>query len=299
LWHLFDARIGLRVSPINIQSIGRIDLRSYNVLILPESFGSGLGAILNEGVRNQLKAWIEAGGTLVALGGSAAFVAGKDNNLSAVRLRPDVLDKLNVYEEGVERERSARKIEVDPAVVWGRGAPAADESTPAASAGEGEKDESKTPDAKASNDGGKKDGKSGGSDAEALKRKDTWLSLFSPNGVFVRAEVNPEHWLCFGLGDRIPVLFGGSSVFLSTHPVATPVRLTTSDNLRLAGLLWPEAKERIANSAYASVERVGRGQVILFADDPLFRGYTEATGRLLKNAVILGPGQGTATPVPW
>ena len=48
-----------------------------------------------------------------------------------------------------------------------------------------------------------------------------------------------------------------------------------------------------------TVERVGSGQVILFAEDPYFRGYTEGSGRMLANAIILGPGMGTADEIPW
>ena len=44
---------------------------------------------------------------------------------------------------------------------------------------------------------------------------------------------------------------------------------------------------------------VTRGQVILFVFDPLFRGYFEGSGRLLLNAVFLGPGLGTSQPLPW
>lgn len=63
--------------------------------------------------------------------------------------------------------------------------------------------------------------------------------------------------------------------------------------------MWPEARRHWANTAYATVESVGRGQIILFSADPFFRGYWEGTGRLLVNAVLLGPGMGTSTPVPW
>jgi hypothetical protein len=98
---------------------------------------------------------------------------------------------------------------------------------------------------------------------------------------------------------------------LSKKPAATPVRLVDdrpgpeSDSaasgrrLRLSGLLWPEARERWRDTAYATVERIGDGQLILFADDPMYRGYFEGSGRLLLNAIILGPGLGTSQPVPW
>ena len=44
---------------------------------------------------------------------------------------------------------------------------------------------------------------------------------------------------------------------------------------------------------------MGRGQIILFADDPNFRGYFWGTSRLFLNAVLLGPGVGTSHIVPW
>ena len=69
--------------------------------------------------------------------------------------------------------------------------------------------------------------------------------------------------------------------------------------LRLSGLMWPEARERWADTAYATVESLGKGQIILFANDPFFRGYFEGSLRLLLNAIVLGPGMGTSQPLPW
>ena len=86
---------------------------------------------------------------------------------------------------------------------------------------------------------------------------------------------------------------------MSKYPVQTPVRFATKENLRVSGLLWPEARARWEKTAYATVERVGKGQLILFVTDPFIRGYFEGTGRLLLNAMLLGPGLGTSQPVPW
>jgi hypothetical protein len=47
------------------------------------------------------------------------------------------------------------------------------------------------------------------------------------------------------------------------------------------------------------VERLGNGQVILFANDPFFRAYYEGSARLVLNAVMLGPGMGATQPIPW
>lgn len=291
VWHLLDARIGLRVSPINLQYIGRMDLRKYNVLVMPDTWSSDvLAAIFNESVRKKIKRWMQDGGTLIALGGSASFMAGKDRGFSSVKLKQDALEELTIYEEAIKREQDAMHVLVDPEVVWGTG----DASKP-------------KNDTSASTSPDKKDGKK---DVKALKREDTWQKIFRPQGVIALTTMNAEHWLTFGANDmgredqedgsaRFPVLLSGTHALMSKYPVQTPVRFAKKDDLRLSGLLWPEARARWEKTAYATVERVGKGQLILFVTDPFVRGYFECTGRLLLNAMLLGPGLGTSQPVPW
>ncbi|MHC4693805.1 MAG: M14 family metallopeptidase [Planctomycetota bacterium] len=269
IWYLLDRQLQLRTSPVNIQNISFIDLRKYNVLVLPD--GRDLGRVLNTKAVEKIKRWIENGGTLIAVGNSAAFAADEDRDLSAVRLKRDVLDKLSVYQEAVQQERNARNIKIDPNRIW---------STKATEE-KAAKEEAKKP------------------DIEKLKRTDEWQRIFSPEGTFLTGAVNTEHWLGFGLQERLPVMFWGSSAFMSKHPVRTVVRLDEKSKLRLSGLLWPEAKERIADTAYATVEPVGRGQIILFATDPTFRMWLPGTQRLFLNATLLGPGMGTSQPLPW
>ncbi len=284
-WYLLDARLGMRSSPINVQNLGDIDLRAYNVLVLPDTWSdSALRAVLDDGALARIRRWIESGGTLVALGGSAAFLADEKPGISAVRRRSDVLERLEVYAEAVGREKAARRIDVEPSGVWGT------EPGSAPAAGEGG----------AARDGSAKDGAAPSKpDVEALKRADEWEAMFSPQGVFAAARLDPEHWLCAGLDERVAVLVGGTVALMSKHPVQTPARLEEAGRLRLSGLLWPEARARFADTAYATVERLGDGQVVLFLSDPFFRGYTEGSGRMLANAVLLGPGMGASQPVPW
>ena len=94
-------------------------------------------------------------------------------------------------------------------------------------------------------------------------------------------------------------MFAGSNAFMSKHPAATVVRLDDERGLRLSGLLWPEARRRLAETAFTTVESVGNGQVILFANDPTFRMWLAAEQRLFLNAVVLGPGMGASQPLPW
>ena len=64
-------------------------------------------------------------------------------------------------------------------------------------------------------------------------------------------------------------------------------------NVRMSGVLWPEAAQRIANSAYLTRDRIGKGQLILFSGEPNFRGATLGTNRVWLNAVVYGAGLGT------
>ena len=287
-WYLLDHELRLRSSAINIQEVGRIDLRKYNVLILPES--SGLERVIDDKVLEKIKRWVQAGGTLIASGSSAAFAADKELELCSVRLRRDVLEDLSAYEEAVQRERDTRDIKIDTDQIWG---------TPQGTK-EPEDTEVQNKECKQESvekeKGQKEEGKE---DVEKLKRTDKWQRIFRPWGVFLAGHVDTEHWLGFGLQERLPVMFMGSYAFMSKHPVSTVVRLDDKEQLRLSGLLWPEAKERLANTAYAMVESVGRGQVILFAADPTFRTWLPGAQRLFFNAVLLGPGMGTSQPVPW
>ena len=106
-------------------------------------------------------------------------------------------------------------------------------------------------------------------------------------------------WITSGCRDELPVFFDGSDVLISELPVRTAVRLAAADRLRISGLLWPEARERIADSAWCTVERMGAGQVILFATSPIFRDWFRGDARLLANALVYGPGAGARQAGAW
>jgi hypothetical protein len=129
--------------------------------------------------------------------------------------------------------------------------------------------------------------------------KDEQLRVFMPRGAILRANLDEEHWLSSGIEDKVPVILYTDLAFMSKSPVQTVARLADVDSLRLSGLLWPEARERWAKTAYLTREGLGKGQVILFAFQPNFRGYFFGSERLLINALLLGPGLGTSKPAPW
>ena len=140
-----------------------------------------------------------------------------------------------------------------------------------------------------------------------------------PSGSFVAGRTDIKHWLTFGVNKRIPLLYsdypiqmtGGNSeaVIRVGELVINPdqneaLRINWSDipsgmdlNVRMSGLVWLEASQRIANSAYLTRERFGAGQIILFSGEPNFRGSSLGTNRLWLNAIVYGSGLGTKSVI--
>jgi len=111
-------------------------------------------------------------------------------------------------------------------------------------------------------------------------------------GLIARATLDQTHWLTFGYRrQELPVLVNGDVFFTPSRQGDNPVMLV-GDNLVLAGFTWPGNTERLLKgSAWAVVENVGAGTVVLFAEDPLFRAFWRGTAGLFNNAVLYGPGR--------
>ena len=314
-WHLIDHVLGLRASYLDIHNLQGTDLRRYNVLVVPD--GESV-----EGLKERmegLKAWTTAGGTLVAIGSSAATLARETNGIGGTRQLPDVLAKMDDYRQAVVREWEALQTTPDPEKVWSFSPPS--EVIYPWLIGESD-DKAKT---------------------EELKRKDSWRAIFMPAGTLLAGRVDDRSWLTAGCGEYVPVIYYGKTVLLAPPTVQTPVRLgvfhpapakksakpapssggKSKDKkkedkkkdetkpapgwtiappgyemrLRMSGLLWPEAADRLANAAYVTRESVGSGQLILFASDPTFRAAALGTSRIFANAIICGPGMGANEPI--
>jgi len=289
-WYALDHRLGIRHSHLDEGRIGAFDLRRYNVIYLPERRGrSGLPA----GLVAALEEWVRAGGTLVAVGNSARALMDGDEPLVQTRpLEAVIGEDLAAYQDAIYREWLAAQSPPAAEATWGRMAVAGAEY-PWDGAGEFP-------------------------EPDARKRVDEWQSMLMPSGALVGTRVDTEHWLAAGTGPVLPVLFSDSPVLMAASPVEAPFRIGVYEadeteasmlnwaplpagqaiRVRMSGLLWPEARTRIASSAWVTRETVGRGQVILFAHAPAFRAAQLGAMRVLENALLLGPGLGTRQPVP-
>jgi hypothetical protein len=108
-------------------------------------------------------------------------------------------------------------------------------------------------------------------------------------GAILRVKIDPQHWLGFGLGNETSATVSSNYAFEPGRTSRVTAAYPSADTLKLAGFMWPESAPALARTAYAWIERTGRGQMIFFADDPNFRATQLSTLRLFFNAVVLGP----------
>ena len=271
-WHLLDSRLNVPFSILEAGSFPGTDLRKYNVIILPSAWG-GTGAYkryFGEGGTKKLKGWIEDGGTVIGLGSGSHLLTDTTVAISSVRQKRQVLKDLKDYEKSLEYLKSAEAPEIDSLAVW-----------------EGKKQISSS----------KRDELE--YSISDIEDKDKLARKLAPRGMLMKAYLDKEHWLSFGCGEYVIPMVNTSVALVSDEQVETAARFAEENKLRVSGLLWPEARERWAETVFATREGYGNGQVILFATDPNFRGYFHNTERMFLNALLLGPGMGTHQPIKW
>ncbi|HYT87256.1 MAG TPA: M14 family zinc carboxypeptidase [Gemmataceae bacterium] len=107
-WYLFDQVWHYPVTRIAARNLGSVDLRKYNVLILPDGKYTGAGG-LGEGIVTRLKDWVQQGGTLVLVKGAAAWAAGDKVKLLATKLerRPSRPEEAKAEKDEKKESKSA------------------------------------------------------------------------------------------------------------------------------------------------------------------------------------------------
>jgi hypothetical protein len=286
-WWSLDHHLGIRHSQLNTSMIGYADLRRYNTLIMPSGYRS-----LNQAEMTVLKDWIKQGGTLIANNGSTRMLV-SDNSITSIKDISDSFENSHDYNIKLQREFLSKNTSIDLDYV-NNNKITSDISYP------WEKTENKI-------------------DSDTLTKRDSWQSLFMPSGAFVSGRVDKKHWLSFGTIDTLPLLYSNFPVLMAGSGSKAVIRVgeltenTNQDiyksinwsdipagndlNVRMSGLVWPEASARIANSAYLTQERYSKGQIILFSGEPNFRGSSLGTNRVWLNAVVYGSGMGTSARI--
>ena len=281
-WWSLDHHLGIRHSQLNSSLTGYGDLRRYNTIILPSG-----NPDLSDYAKNTLMDWVKQGGTLIANNRSTRTIISSDG-MGSVKSLNTTFDKSKSYNIDLMREiyslednidisdANDNKVDTEIMYPW------------------------ETSDVTYTK--------------EQLEMRDKWQSTLMPSGAIVSARADSENWLTFGAEDVVPVLYGNYPILMtggnSTAALRIGELIPNKDsktktinwsqipsgydlNVRMSGLVWPEASQRIANSAYLTREKIGKGQIILFSGEPNFRGSARGTNRLWLNAVIYGSGLGT------
>lgn len=275
IWWTLD-RYGVEFTPLTINNIKGNALKNYNVLIMPNgSAGRYSSAFGKEGVSN-LKEWVSEGGTLITVKGAAVFAALKDVALTSSKLvgsdEDDDKDK-TPDEETVDKRKEA---ETTPSP---KPTPKVAAKTPAS-------EPTPTPELKSD---------------EADGAPPVLPPIASPSsnagkvpegipGAIMRATVDRTNYLTFGIeNENVPVLLS-SGYFFRVSKEGTNALLfeqKPTKPLTISGFVWEGSTERLLKgTAYIIDEPTGSGHVILFAEEPFFRGIFRSTTRPFFNSML-------------
>ena len=105
-------------------------------------------------------------------------------------------------------------------------------------------------------------------------------------GSIFRVDLDTTHPIGFGFTNRkVPVYRNGQTYLSpSLNPYSTVAQYT--ENPLIGGYLHPNSARKVKNSAAIIVAPEGSGRVILFSDNPNFRGTWYGTNKLFLNAIF-------------
>ncbi len=110
-------------------------------------------------------------------------------------------------------------------------------------------------------------------------------------GAILKAEVETDHWLAFGLSPTVHPLVTGRATWrpLTVGQGVNVVRFAAAGEQPASGVLWEENRRRLAFKPLVMVEPRGKGFVVAFTQDTASRAYQDGLDLLLVNALFRGP----------
>lgn len=252
VWFLLNQQLDLPVTKLDLQSFARTSLNRYNVIVLP----GGSYSAWDKATVDKLKAWVNDGGTLITFQTATAWAIQQEI----------VREKLS------QTETFARRGEVPvlPTVTTGK------------------TEDSKKEPAKSSADAST--GKQASLQLERLdySRQEDVEGSKRINGAIFLSDLDISHPIAFGVSSRkLFINKNGSTLLLpSANKYATVAQYTAKPLIN--GYSSKANTAKVANSAAIIASGSGSGEVILFADDPTYRGYWLGTARLFLNSIFFG-----------
>ncbi len=289
LWWTLD-KYNVEFTPISVANLRRSEIDKFNVIIMPDGSASGYASLFGKPGTDQLRAWCERGGTLVAIKGAGVWAALKDVNLTSARL------------VGAEESDAATASEA----AAGGGAAAAATRRETQTSSETPSREPQTSTATnqqiAAQTSGQTTAPSTSPQSEKMEGAAPVLPpIASPSarpgkvpvpvpGAIMRATVDRTSSLTFGYEDEtLPVLIDSGYFFKPSKEGTNAVVFSPDEKqtLRIAGFIWEGNTERLLRgTAHVIEEPTGRGRVVIYAEDPNYRGIFRTLTRMFFNSFI-------------
>ncbi len=202
----------------------------------------------------RLREWVEAGGTLVALGEASRWLT--RDKVALLATKTELRDGRPETEEEPKKDEDAASGKEKAAAAKDRSEAATKEPFDLEKAIQPERER---PDA--------------------------------VPGALLRVELDREHWLSAGTDGDVQAVVESRRIFtpLKLDKGRNVGVYARRDEVVASGLVWDETRDQLAQKAFLMEQPLGEGHVIAFAEDPNYRGYAEATELLFMNAVLLGP----------
>jgi hypothetical protein len=261
LWFLFEQRADVPFTPIRTEELRSVDLRNYNVLILPPDTGDGRGysRVLDKTLTSRINDWVRDGGLLIGIRGGAVWATKHKSGITSVTYR---YVRAEDEETRIQEERAANPGEKQTK----NEEPTAKPETSASPSPTGENTQRKL---------------TRYADRERERRAE------DIPGTLLQVTLDTTHPLAFGMNDRVAAIDDTAPILELSAKGENPGYFADG-NLKVSGFLTSDNEKKLIHTAYLVRERVGRGSVVLFADTPVFRGFSDGTTRLFLNAVFFG-----------
>lgn len=250
--------LGVRPTLRRATSLSADGLDGVTALVVPHGSARFRRALLVDGTADAIRRFVDGGGVVVAVRGGAA----------ALREKPLELSRITTWEP--PEEPGAPTTRERPAPHATGASAAATRSSPAAPA---PRVAPEPPPAS----------------PEAALERDLERRTLPIPGAALKTQAMPGHPLLFGLsGSPAFLVVDGEPPLRLPEAKANVVTVAPDDPL-LSGFGWKEALERWKGAAVVQLEEAGRGRVVSFAADPVFRGVWRGSEAVFLNAVLLGP----------
>jgi hypothetical protein len=276
IWWTLD-RYGIQFTPMSINSVRGGALKNYNILIMPDGAAGRYFSALGKGGIDTLKDWVQNGGTLITVRGASVFAALKDVGLTSSKLvgSEDDEEKGKIPDDDEADKRT--EVETKPSPT----------PTPRKSDNKRlEPEPLQTPDLRSD----KQDWQPPVLPPIASPSANAGKVPEAIPGAIMRTRVDRTTYLTYGLEqDELPVLLSSGYFFRYSKEGTNALIYEAKPKkpLTISGFVWEGNTEKLLRGTAALIDEPnGSGHVILFADEPFFRGIFRSVTRPFFNAML-------------